>query len=139
MLDQTAPRGGQPRSRAERRRASRAARKLSGKETALLVATVCSSPPTGRKRWTLEPLAGPVVGLMDDQGLSRETARRRLAEDDLKPWLRKVWCIPLGGQDIDSPSKSKSQARYFHCVFALSSDLRETNWAAGEYFAVRQK
>jgi hypothetical protein len=29
-----------------------AARKLSGKETALLVATACSSPPAGRKRWT---------------------------------------------------------------------------------------
>jgi DDE superfamily endonuclease len=26
--------------------------------------------------------------------LSRETVRRRLAEDDLKPWLRKMWCIP---------------------------------------------
>jgi transposase len=30
-----------------------AARKLSGNETALLVAMVCSNPPTGRKRWTL--------------------------------------------------------------------------------------
>src|ERR1700693_1477626 len=30
-----------------------AARKLSGKETALLVATACSDPPRGRKRWTL--------------------------------------------------------------------------------------
>ena len=35
-----------------------AVRKLSGKETALLVATVCSSPPAGRKRWTLDLLAG---------------------------------------------------------------------------------
>jgi hypothetical protein len=26
--------------------------------------------------------------------LSRETVRRRMAEDDLKPWLRKMWCIP---------------------------------------------
>ena len=25
---------------------------------------------------------------------ARETVRRRLAEDDLKPWLRKMWCIP---------------------------------------------
>src|SRR5215211_6587165 len=31
-----------------------AARKLSGKEEALLVATACSSPPAGRARWTLE-------------------------------------------------------------------------------------
>ena len=71
-----------------------AARKLSGKETALLVATVCSSPPEGRKRWTLDLLAGAMVGLTEHEGLSRETVRRRLAEDDLKPWLRKMWCIP---------------------------------------------
>ena len=70
-----------------------AACKLSGKETALLVATVCSSPPTGRKRWTLELLAGAMVGLTEHEELSRETVRRRLAEDDLKPWLRKMWCI----------------------------------------------
>ena len=38
-----------------------AARKLSGKETALLVATACSSPPEGRKRWTLDLLAGAMV------------------------------------------------------------------------------
>src|ERR1700733_8919665 len=69
-------------------------RKLSGKETALLVATVCSSPPKGRKRWTLDLLAGQMVQLTEHDGLSRETVRRRLAEDDLKPWLRKMWCIP---------------------------------------------
>ena len=71
-----------------------AVRKLSGKETALLVATVCSSPPQGRKRWTLDLLAGQMVQLTEHEGLSRETVRRRLAEDDLKPWLRKMWCIP---------------------------------------------
>ena len=69
-------------------------RKLTGKETALLVATACSGPPEGRKRWTLELLAGRMVALTDHEGLSRETVRRRLAEDDLKPWLRKMWCIP---------------------------------------------
>jgi transposase len=68
--------------------------KLSGKETALLVATVCSSPPEGRKRWTLNLLAGAMVELTDHEELSRETVRRRMAEDDLKPWLRKMWCIP---------------------------------------------
>jgi transposase len=71
-----------------------APRKLSGKETALLVATVCSSPPKGRKRWTLKLLAGTMVSLTEHQGLSYETVRRRLAEDDLKPWRRDMWCIP---------------------------------------------
>src|SRR5277367_646157 len=70
-----------------------AARKLSGKETALLVATACSSPPQGRKRWTLELLAGAMVSLTEHEGLSRETVRRRLAEDDLKPWHKDMWCI----------------------------------------------
>src|ERR1700704_5641493 len=44
-----------------------AERKLTGKEEALLVATAGSSPPAGR---------------------------RRLAENDLKPWRRDMWCIP---------------------------------------------
>ncbi len=70
-----------------------APRKLSGKETALLVATACSSPPQGRKRWTLDLLAGARVRLTEHEGLSRETVRRRLAEDDLKPWRRDMWCI----------------------------------------------
>jgi transposase len=71
-----------------------AARKLSGKQTALLVATACSSPPEGRKRWTLDLLAGEMVRLTEHESLSRETVRRRLAEDDLKPWRRNMWCIP---------------------------------------------
>jgi Homeodomain-like domain len=61
-----------------------AAHKLSGKERALLVATACSSPPEGRKRWTLDLLAGAMVKLTEHDGLSCETIRRRLAEDDLK-------------------------------------------------------
>ena len=70
-----------------------AARKLSGKEAALLVATACSNPPQGRTRWTLDLLAGAMVRLTEHEGLSRETVRRRLAEDDLKPWRRDMWCI----------------------------------------------
>jgi transposase len=65
-----------------------APRKLTGKETALLVATACSGPPEGRKRRTLDLLAGAMVRLTAHEGVSRETVRRRLAEDDLKPWRR---------------------------------------------------
>jgi len=63
-----------------------AERKFSGKEEALLVATACSSPPAGRARWTLELLAGEMVKLTTHESVSRETVRRRLAENDLKPW-----------------------------------------------------
>ena len=58
------------------------------------MATACSSPPAGRARWTLELLAGEIVKLTSHESLSRETVRRRLAENDLKPWRRSMWCIP---------------------------------------------
>jgi len=71
-----------------------AARKLSGPEEALLVATACAKPPAGRARWTLELLAGEIVRLTQHNSLSRETVRRRLAENALKPWQQKMWCVP---------------------------------------------
>ena len=71
-----------------------AARKLSGQEEALLVATACSSPPEGRACWTLELLAGEMVRLTHHDSLSRDTVRRRLAENELKPWREKMWCVP---------------------------------------------
>ncbi|HZZ23196.1 MAG TPA: IS630 family transposase [Roseiarcus sp.] len=71
-----------------------AERKLTGKEEALLVATACSSPPAGRARWTLDLLADALVRLTAHESLSRETVRRRLAENKLKPWRKDMWCIP---------------------------------------------
>jgi transposase len=71
-----------------------AERKLTGKEEALLVATACAKPPAGRRRWTLTLLADTMVKLTDHDSLSGETVRRRLAENDLKPWRRDMWCIP---------------------------------------------
>ena len=69
-------------------------RKLSGKQEALLVATACSNAPEGRSRWTLELLASELVRLTEHDSVSRETVRRRLAENDLKPWRKDMWCIP---------------------------------------------
>jgi transposase len=71
-----------------------AGRKLSAKDEALLVAVACSKPPGGRARWTLELLAGEVVRLTEHAYVSRETVRRRLHEKALKPWQKKMWCIP---------------------------------------------
>jgi len=71
-----------------------AERKLSPTEEALLVATACAAPPAGRARWTLELLADEMVRLTHHQSISSETIRRRLAEKELKPWQKKMWCIP---------------------------------------------
>ncbi|MEY9590692.1 hypothetical protein ABIA06_002983 [Bradyrhizobium yuanmingense] len=34
-----------------------------------------------------------MIKLSDQDGLSGTTVRRRLAENDLKPWRRDMWCI----------------------------------------------
>jgi transposase len=69
-------------------------RKLAAHEEALLVAVACSDPPKGRARWTLQLLAGEMVRLTAHRQISDETIRRRLAEVDLKPWQKKMWCVP---------------------------------------------
>ena len=69
-------------------------RKLSGREEAMLVATACSKPPEGRARWTLELLAGEMVRLTEHESISRATIGRRLKENELKPWQKRMWCIP---------------------------------------------
>jgi transposase len=69
-------------------------RKLSVKEEALLVATACSKPTNGRARWTMQLLADEMVRLTEHTGVSRETVRRRLAENEIKPWQQKMWCVP---------------------------------------------
>jgi len=69
-------------------------RKLTPKDEALLIATACAAPPSGQARWTLALLAGEMVRLTSHDSVSRETIRRRLEENKLKPWQKKMWCIP---------------------------------------------
>jgi transposase len=70
-----------------------AVRKLSGKEEVQLVALACSDPPQGCSRWTLKLLANALVEVIEHPSVSRETIRRRLDDNDLKPWQKKMWCI----------------------------------------------
>ena len=71
------------------------ARKLTGKEEALLIATACSNPPAGRARWTLE-LLSQGLGQADRarEPVARDGAPAPGAENDLKPWRKDMWCIP---------------------------------------------
>ena len=79
-------------------------RKLAAAEEALLIATACSHPPTGRAHWTLALLASTLVRLTAHTTISRATIGRRLAANALKPWQEKMWCVP----QID--------ARYVACM-----------------------
>jgi transposase len=71
-----------------------AQRKLDVTDESLLIAVTCSTPPSGRARWTLQLLADEMVRLTAHETVSTETIRRRLGEMALKPWREKMWCIP---------------------------------------------
>ena len=69
-------------------------RKTTTQQDATLIALACSDPPEGRSRWTLRLLAGAMVEKTELDTISGETVRRRLDENELKPWQHKMWCIP---------------------------------------------
>lgn len=55
-----------------------AARKLTGKHEAFLVALACSAPPDGRTCWTMQLLVDKMVELLQIDSLSDETVRLTL-------------------------------------------------------------
>ncbi len=61
------------------------ARKLTGTQEAHLIAVACSTPPTGRARWTLSLLADKVVELKFASSITRETVRQVLKKTNLNP------------------------------------------------------
>jgi transposase len=64
------------------------------RERSRIVAMVCSDPPTGNYRWSLDLIAQEADrrGLIDTS-ISREQVRIILQEHGLKPWQEKMWCI----------------------------------------------
>ncbi len=53
-------------------------RKLDGKQEAFLIALACSTPPEGRKCWTMQLLADRLVALGVVEAIADETVRRML-------------------------------------------------------------
>src|SRR6266487_6820370 len=69
-------------------------RRLDGTQEAYLIALVCSPAPDGSGRWTLRGLANHLVELGYIEQISHETVRQVLLANELKPWIKKQWCIP---------------------------------------------
>jgi putative transposase len=46
---------------------------LTGKQEALIVALACSTPPEGRRRWTMQLLAERLIALKQVEGISHDT------------------------------------------------------------------
>lgn len=57
---------------------NRKARVLDGEKEAQLIATVCSAPPTGRKRWTLRLIKDRLIERSIVESVGCETIRRTL-------------------------------------------------------------
>lgn len=51
---------------------------LGDTQAAWLIATACSAPPEGQKRWTMQLLADELVRLQQVESISDETVRRTL-------------------------------------------------------------
>ena len=64
------------------------------RERSRIIAMVCTNPPDGKYRWTLDLIVEEAEkrGLIDRK-ISREEIRIILQQHDLKPWQEKMWCI----------------------------------------------
>ena len=51
---------------------------LTGKQEAFIVALACSTPPEGRRRWTMQLLADRLIELQQVEDVSHDTVRRVL-------------------------------------------------------------
>jgi hypothetical protein len=70
-------------------------RRIDGECEARLIAALCGPAPEGYARWSLRLLADKAVELkIIDEPISYETVRQVLQANELKPWLKKEWCIP---------------------------------------------
>ena len=74
--------------------------KLDGRQEAHLVALTCSKAPTGHADWSLRLLAEKAVTLEIVKSISHETVRQVLKRNKLKPWQKKMWCIPEAGAEF---------------------------------------
>jgi len=64
------------------------------RERSRIIAMVCSDPPKGYYRWTLDLIVDESQKReLIENTISREQVRIILQEHDLKPWREKMWCI----------------------------------------------
>lgn len=108
------------------------------RERSRIIAMVCSNPPDGSYRWTLDLIAEESEkSQLIDKSISREQIRIILQEHDLKPWQEKMWCIgELNGEYIqkmedvlDVYARPYNEKKSVVCVdekpVPLISDTRE--------------
>ena len=90
--------------------------KLSDKKTALLVATACSRPPQGRRRWTLDLLAGAMVRLTEHEG--RDCPR--CAGNSLSAGVDGGNLPNSTARKLTEPSRDATKKLYYDAPIALT-------------------
>jgi transposase len=64
------------------------------RERSRIIAMVCSDPPKGHYRWTLDLIVDECQNRnLIDKNISKEQIRIILQEHKLKPWQEKMWCV----------------------------------------------
>lgn len=76
---------------------NRRARVLDGRAEAFLIATACSAPPDGQKRWTLHLLRGRVIEAGHADAVSHETVRQALKKTNSSPGCGSTGASPRRG------------------------------------------
>jgi transposase len=79
-------------------------RKLDGEQEAHLVALACSTPPPGRRRWTIRLLAEKMVELEYAERVCPETVRQTL----------KKRTQAVAGEDVVYPAQGQRRVRLAH-------------------------
>jgi hypothetical protein len=88
--------GGVREAISHKEQAQRKARLIDGEGEAHMIAMVCGAPPEGHHSWTLRLIADKYVEAGHIDAISHETVRQVLQKNELKPWLKKCWCLPPG-------------------------------------------
>ena len=70
-------------------------RSLTGKQEALIVALACSTPPRGRRRWTMQLLAERLIELKEVEEISHDTVRRVLKKTTSSRGSINAGVVPL--------------------------------------------
>lgn len=70
------------------------AKQITEADEAKIVAMVCADPPDGRARWTAELIVCEAQRAKIVQTIGRESVRLILKRHGMKPWLKKMWCVP---------------------------------------------
>lgn len=89
-------------------------RKVDGLAEAQLIALACSSPPAGYSRWTLRLLEEKSKVLLENL-VSKETIRRTLKKNKLRPHKSEYWCTPPQKRDPEFAARMEDLL----CIYTL--------------------